>query len=383
MSSSSSSSPLSGSISADLLDSLPDESVAVVLGTRPEIVKLAGVITLLGRCARIVHTGQHYDSTMSELFFGEAGLPRPHVRFEVGGRTRAGQIASALDGLDANFRDHKPRVVVVQGDTNSTVAGAFAGNAFEVPVVHVEAGLRSFDRRMPEEHNRVVTDHLSDLLCAATPGNVANLAREGIDGEHVVLTGNPVVEAVHAQLPPLPSRLSVLGACELRQDGYVVATLHRPENTDDPSVLATILTELGKLTLPVVLPLHPRTAAAVRAGGLRHLLDRFVVLDPQGAGNFLSLVKHAALVVTDSGGVQEECTVLQRPFIVVRRSTERAESIGNFGTLVEPSELISKTANTWLDNLDDVHAELSVMPSPYGDGNASRRIVSEILRHFG
>jgi UDP-N-acetylglucosamine 2-epimerase (non-hydrolysing) len=376
-------SPLSDSVSADLLDSLPERSVAVVLGTRPEIVKLAGVIKLLGRSARIVHTGQHYDSTMSDMFFGEMGLPRPHVQFEVGGRTRAGQIAAALDGLEANFRDHRPRAVVVQGDTNSTVAGALAGNAFEVPVVHVEAGLRSFDRRMPEEHNRVVTDHLSDLLCAATSGNVNNLAREGINGDHVVLTGNPIVEAVRAQLPPLASRLSVLEACELRSNGYVVATLHRPENTDDPNVLATILIELGKVKLPVVLPLHPRTAAAVKASGLRHLLNRFIVLEPQGSNNFLSLLSHAALVITDSGGLQEECTVLQRPFIVVRRSTERAESIGNFGTLVDPSELISKTANTWLDCIEDVHAELSALPSPYGDGTASQRIVSEMLKRLG
>jgi UDP-N-acetylglucosamine 2-epimerase (non-hydrolysing) len=372
-------SPLPGPFSVDSLDSLPDQSVAVVLGTRPEIVKLAGVIKLLGRCARIVHTGQHYDSTMSGLFFGEMGLPHPHIQLDVGGRTRAGQIAAALSGIEANFHDHRPHAVVVQGDTNSTVAGALAGNSFEVPVVHVEAGLRSFDRRMPEEHNRVVTDHLSDLLCAATPANVVNLAREGIRGDHVVLTGNPIVEAVRAQLPPLSIRLSVLEACELRSDGYVVATLHRPENTDDPSVLAMFLTELGKVKLPVVLPLHPRTAAAVEANGLRHLLNRFVVLEPQGSNNFLSLVRHAALVITDSGGLQEECTVLQRPFIAVRRSTERAESLGTFGTLVESGELISKTANSWLDTIEEVHAELSVLQSPYGDGAASQRIVGELL----
>jgi UDP-N-acetylglucosamine 2-epimerase (non-hydrolysing) len=372
-------SPLPGPFSADSLDSLPDQSVAVVLGTRPEIVKLAGVIKLLGRCARVVHTGQHYDSAMSGLFFGEMGLPRPHVQLDVGGLTRAGQIAAALNGIEVNFRDERPHAVVVQGDTNSTVAGALAGNSFEVPVVHVEAGLRSFDRRMPEEHNRVVTDHLSDLLCAATPANAVNLAREGISGDHVVLTGNPIVEAVRAQLPPLPTRLSVLEACELRSDGYVLATLHRPENTDDPSVLATILTELGKVKLPVVLPLHPRTAAAVTANGLRHLLNRFIVLEPQGSNNFLSLVRHAALVITDSGGLQEECTVLRRPFIAVRRSTERAESLGTFGTLVESGELISKTANTWLDSVEEVHAELSGLQSPYGDGTASQRIVSELL----
>ena len=162
----------------------------------------------------------------------------------------------------------------------------------------------------------------------------------------------------------------------------MLATLHRPENTDDPSVLATFLTELGRVRLPVVLPLHPRTAAAVEAGGLGHLLNRFIVLEPQGSNNFLSLLRHAALVITDSGGLQEECTVLQRPFIVVRRSTERAESLGTFGTLVESGELISKTANTWLDSIEEVHAELSVLQSPYGDGAASQRIVSELLNRL-
>lgn len=370
--------PLAQPTSAGPLDSLPDESVAVVLGTRPEILKLAGVITLLGRKARIVHTGQHYDSTMSGLFFAELGLSRPHIQLSAGGRTRAGQIAATLEGLDANFRDRPPRAVVVQGDTNSTVAGALAGNAINVPVVHVEAGLRSFDRLMPEEHNRVVADHLADLLCAATPGNIMNLAREGISGEHVVLTGNTIVEAVRAQLPPIPVRRKVLDSRRLRPDGYVVATLHRPENTDDPAALESILVELGKLTVPVVLPLHPRTLTAITASGLSSLLDDIIVLEPQGSHNFLSLIQHAALVVTDSGGVQEECTILKRPFIVVRRSTERPESLGDFGVLVDPDDRISKTANTWLADIDKLHVQLSALPCPYGDGTASQRIIAHL-----
>lgn len=372
--------PLAYPTSADPLDSLPDESVAVVLGTRPEILKLACVITLLGRKARIVHTGQHYDSTMSDLFFAELGLSRPHLQFSAGGRTRAGQIAATLDGLDANFQDRPPHAVIVQGDTNSTVAGALAGNAINVPVVHVEAGLRSFDRLMPEEHNRVVTDHLADLLCAATSGNIENLAREGISGEHVVLTGNTVVEAVRAQLPPKPVRMDVLESRRLRSGGYVVATLHRPENTDDPTALESILVELGKLTVPVVLPLHPRTLTAVKASRLSRLLDDIIVLEPQGSHNFLSLLQHAALVITDSGGIQEECTILKRPFIAVRRSTERPESLGDFGVLVDPGELISKTANTWLDGIDELHARLNALPCPYGDGTASQRIITHLSR---
>ncbi|GAA5162897.1 MULTISPECIES: non-hydrolyzing UDP-N-acetylglucosamine 2-epimerase [Amycolatopsis] len=368
--------------SPEEIAALPDGGVAVVLGTRPEIVKLAGIIRHLGPKARVVHTGQHYDSALSDVFFAELGLPAPDVRFSVGGATRAGQIASALGSLDLLFAQTKPVAVVVQGDTNATVAGALAGNARSIPVVHVEAGLRSFDRNMPEEHNRVVTDHVSDLLCAATDDNVGNLAREGLAGKSVIRTGNTVVEAVLSQLPHPARRERLLADRGLEPDRYALATIHRPENTDDPAALAAILTELNRIPCRVVLPLHPRTASAIERFGLTAHLDGLAVTDPLGPSEFLGLAAHAALLISDSGGVQEECTVLKRPLIVVRRSTERPEAMRDFAVLVAPGPLISKTAGEWLDELPELHTRLARAASPFGDGHASARIVAEIARRF-
>ncbi|TVT27538.1 UDP-N-acetylglucosamine 2-epimerase (non-hydrolyzing) [Amycolatopsis rhizosphaerae] len=362
---------------------IPDGGVAVVLGTRPEIIKLAGVIAELGPKACVIHTGQHYDTGLSDVFFTERGLPAPRVRFAVGGAGRGGQIGAGLTSLDEWFARHRPVAVVVQGDTNATVTGALAANARRIPVVHVEAGLRSFDKTMPEEYNRIITDHLSDLLCAATEGNVENLAREGIGGAAVIRTGNTVVEAVRAQLPGRHRRRALLARRGLVPGGYALVTVHRPENTDDAAALRTILTELHRLPCPVVLPLHPRTLGAVRRHGLVDLLDGLGVTGPLGSAEFLGLAAHAAFLVSDSGGVQEECTVLKRPLIVVRRSTERPEAMQDFAVLVSPGPLISKTAAEWWRDLPGLHRRLAALESPFGAGDASRRIVAEIARRFG
>ena len=364
------------------LAAVPDGGIAVVLGTRPEIIKLAGIIRRLGDKARIVHTGQHYDDDLSGLFFRQLGIREPDRRYLVGGHSRGRQIGTALQALDDEFAADRPRAVVVQGDTNATVAGALAGNARDIPVVHVEAGLRSFDRNMPEEHNRVLTDHVADLLCAATDGNVENLAREGIQGNRVVRTGNTVVEAVCTQLPPEEERAGVLAEHGLTPDRYVLATIHRPENTDDPAALRSIFTELCRIPCQVVFPAHPRTVAAAARHGLGGYLDRLTVTNPLGQRAFLALAAHAALLVSDSGGVQEECTVLKRPLIVVRRSTERPESMRDFAVLVPPGPLIGKTAGEWLADLSALHAHLGGVASPFGDGAASALIVEEILRRF-
>jgi UDP-N-acetylglucosamine 2-epimerase (non-hydrolysing) len=364
------------------VSSLPDRSVAVVLGTRPEIIKLASILRLLGSKARLVHTGQHYDYTMSDIFFGQLGLRRPDLLLGVGGRGRGAQIGAVLTALEQHFTEYRPRAVVVQGDTNATLAGALAANSREIPLVHVEAGLRSFDRRMPEEHNRVLTDQLADLLCAATPTNVDQLATEGIGGDRALLTGNTVVEAVHLQLPHRETRLAFLQQQGLIEDGYVLATIHRPENTDDPDTLRVILTELGRLPVPVVLPLHPRTAAAISRFNMTSLLANLTVLKPLGSAMFLALAKHAALLISDSGGVQEECTVLKRPLIAVRRSTERPEALRHFAELMEPTTQIGTTAIEWLADRATLLQDLATRPSPYGDGTASARIVAEIVRRY-
>lgn len=355
--------------------------VAVVLGTRPEIIKLAGVIDGLGDAAVVIHTGQHYDDDLSQVFLDGLGLTEPAHRLALGGLRRADQIGRGTAEVAALLDTIRPDAVVVQGDTNTALAGALAANATGYPLVHVEAGLRSYDRAMPEEHNRVLVDHLSDLLAAPTRSAVGNLAREGIAGAPVICCGNTVIEAVHRQLPDAVRRRILLDGLGLRAGKFVLATIHRPENTDDPFVLARILRELGGLPLPVVLPVHPRTYGAATRAGLTAELARLTVVAPMDGGDFLGLMSDAALLISDSGGVQEEVTVIGVPLVVVRRSTERPESFEHFATLVAPGG-IATASRAFLAGGEQLRRRLAATPSPFGDGTASRTIVREIRTRF-
>ncbi len=363
--------------------SLPPGSVAVVLGTRPEAIKLVELVDGLGPAAWIVHTGQHYDPVLGDDVLASVGFPDPHVRLDVGGATRGRQIGRGVAELDDLLRAQAPRAVVVQGDTNATVAAALAANACEIPVVHVEAGLRSFDRAMPEEHNRVVVDHLSDLCCAPTTTAAAHLRREGLAEERIVVTGNTVVEAVVRLLPPPSERSALRVAVAPTVAGrFVLATFHRPENVDDPATLALVLDALAALDVPVVVPLHPRTRARIEAHGLNGALAALTIVAPLPPRTFLALAAEAALWISDSGGLQEEASVLKRPVVVVRRSTERPEVLGTFADLVAPGpELIEAAAARLADvTLAD---RLAAVPCPYGDGTASATIVERISTLVG
>jgi UDP-N-acetylglucosamine 2-epimerase (non-hydrolysing) len=346
----------------------PPKSIAVVLGTRPEIVKLAHIILLLDDAAFVVHTGQHYDANLSEVFFRDLGLPAPDLFLEIGGISRGEQIGSATTSLDRFLDEHRPQAVVVQGDTNSVTAGALAANSRRVFLCHIEAGLRSRDRQMPEEHNRVITDHLSDLCCAPTETAVENLASEGIAGDRVALTGNTVVEAVQSLLPS--DRGEVLNRMGVEPGAYVLATFHRPENVDDPERYATILNELAGLPLPVLLPLHPRSVARAESFGLGTLLEKLKVTEPIGYRDFLALEAESALMVSDSGGIAEEASVVKRPLVVVRNSTERPEVMGTFAVLVQPGPAIGEESRRLLN---EGWTHLGDIPSPYGDGTASHK----------
>ncbi|KNB49527.1 non-hydrolyzing UDP-N-acetylglucosamine 2-epimerase [Streptomyces caatingaensis] len=357
--------------------------IAIVLGTRPELVKLTDLVRLLGPAAHLVHTGQHYDEELSGRFLTELGLPEPTYLTGVGGKPRAVQISAALAQLDELFTAEPPAAVVVQGDTNAALAGALAANARGIPLLHVEAGLRSHDRAMPEEHNRVLIDRVADVLCAATEDNRANLLAEGIADSRIEVTGNTVVEAVRNQLPDAGARAALLAAHGLTADAYVLATVHRPENTDSPEALRAILTELAGLAgtgRPVVLPLHPRTRARIEAAGLTGLLAPLTVTTPLGYSEFLALARHAALLVSDSGGIQEECTVLGRPLVVVRRSTERPEAMADFADLVQPGPQIGAAARRRLAEGRAGLEHLAALPSPFGDGLASDRIAELLAR---
>jgi len=351
-------------------------TIAVVLGTRAEMIKIAPLARLLADRVRILHTGQDFDGGLSSSVLAELELSGVAGLAMVGGRARAAQIGLALSALDDYFARRPPSVVIVHGDTNAALAGALAANARRIPLVHVEAGLRSYDREQPEEYNRVVIDHLADLLCAPTTGNVANLRAESIGDERVRLTGSTIVEAVQRHLPSPERRLDVLRTHGVKPDGYVLATVHRPENTEDRGALHAIATELADMAangLPVLFSVHPRTREALTASGLHDVLYPVIQVPPLQYGEFLSLARHAAVLVSDSGGIQEEVTVLKRPLVVVRASTERPESLVHFARLVPPGPAIGDSVR----EVVQARPDLSGRPCPYGE-QATTRIIAAI-----
>jgi UDP-N-acetylglucosamine 2-epimerase (non-hydrolysing) len=355
----------------------------VVLGTRPEIIKLAHVIRILGPAAVVLHTGQHYDRGLSGTFLDAFGLSEPHAYLGVGGRTRGQQIGMGLRALDEQLGKLRPKAVVVQGDTNTALAGGLAANALEVMLVHVESGLRSYDRRMPEEHNRVMVDHVGDLLLAPTDVSRKNLLEEGIPDSRIRVTGNTIVEAVLELMPDKPQRAVLLEEYGLQPNAFVLSTFHRPENVDDPERFRIVLRQLASLDLPVVLPLHPRSMAQATEHGMGDLLGAITVIEPIGYQAFLGLGSESAFLISDSGGVQEEVSIYKRSVIVVRRSTERPEVLGTFAELVEPESGITEIAGRWTADVAGHHERLASIPSPYGDGTASTQIVREMEELVG
>lgn len=356
--------------------------IAIVVGTRPEIIKLASVTEHLAGEVDVIHTGQHWDHDMAGQFWESLSLPTATHRLDVGGKNRADQIASCLGQLSTLWTTARPDVVVVHGDTNTALGGALAANSVGLPLVHIEAGLRSYDRAMPEEHNRVLVDHLADLCLAPTPTSAANLFAENIAPERVKVTGNTVIDAVHRVIEHSSgSALPLLGNTLLEPGNFVVATVHRPENTDDPAQLSAVLQLLGQLadSTQVVFSLHPRTADRIANFSLEHLLEPLVVVEPLGYEEFIQLCAHAGVIVSDSGGIQEEASVLGRPVVVLRQSTERPEGIGTFTTLCPNiGDAFAVTSDIW-DNRHTIHAALRSLQSPFGDRNAPRRCAEEIL----
>jgi len=308
------------------------------------------------------------------VFLRAAGLRQARTLAGICGQPRHAQIGRMIDQLGSAFAADRPAAVIVQGDTNTASAGAQAASYCGLPVIHVEAGLRSFDRAMPEEINRCVTGVLADVHCAPNAQAAVNLQAEGIPGSKIMLTGNTIVEAISQMLPAEPAARQIAAGFGAEPGGYVLATIHRPENTDDPARLETILDELSKLGLPVLMPLHPRTRMAVDRHGLTAALDRLKPIPPVDHRTFLALARLARLLVSDSGGVQEECTVLKRPLIVVRNSTERPESIAaGFAHLVRPGPEIGELGRQLISD-QHLSERLAGIPCPFGDGRASERI---------
>lgn len=359
--------------------------VVHVTGARPNFPKAAPVLeALTGHPVRqlLVHTGQHYDERMSEVFFRELGLPQPDVNLGVGSGPHGAQTAATMVGLEKLFTRERPDLVVVYGDVNSTVAAALVAAKMMIPVAHVEAGLRSFDRSMPEEVNRVVTDRLSDLLLATSADAVAHLGNEGLDPDRIHLVGNPMIDTLLRHVDRLdPAHAAAqIGLDHLQP--YVVATLHRPGNVDDPADAAELVRAVHAVAdqARVVIPLHPRGRARLdEAGFTDH--DNLLIVDPLGYVEFLGLVKGAGVVVTDSGGVQEETTVMGVPCLTLRPNTERPVTITH-GTnqLVTREGLPGAVAAA----LAAGRAEPGTAPvPPLWDGHAGQRIATVLTRHLG
>jgi UDP-N-acetylglucosamine 2-epimerase (non-hydrolysing) len=305
--------------------------VTAVVAARPNFVKMAPVIHGLlqgGRVGvRVLHTGQHYDPILSDSFFAQLGMPAPDENLGAGSGSHAEQTARVLVGVEESLRAHRPAAIVVAGDVNSTFAAGLAAAKLGVPVVHVESGLRSGDWTMPEEINRVLTDRLSDLLLCTSADAIDNLAAEGIRGDHVALVGNTMIDSLW-RLADEAERGSPLAGLDLEDRGYALVTLHRPALVDDDAALPAVLGVLDELAgeLPVVFPVHPRTRA--RIGGLGDRApQRMRLLAPLSYLEFLALERHARLVVTDSGGVQEETSALGVPCLTYRTTTERPVTI--------------------------------------------------------
>ena len=365
------------SIRRDLPSLNPMPAEVHVVGARPNFIKAAPVVSALresGADPVLVHTGQHYEATLSEVFFEELGLPEPDRNLGVGSGTHATQTASLLLEIEKLFLDLQPDRVVVYGDINSTLAAALVGAKLHVPVAHVEAGLRSFDRTMPEEINRVVTDALSDLHFTTSPEAEHHLSNEGIVRQSIHFVGNPMIDT----LLRFRETLDIEAArTAFSVDGrYAVCTLHRPANVDDPAQAVRLVRALEQVAqrLPIILPLHPRGHATLEVAGLMDLKG-VSVIEPLGYLDFMALVSGATVVLTDSGGIQEETTVLGVSCLTLRDNTERPITV-TMGT----NRLVGNDPSTIVEALDDV---LEAPPigriPPLWDGRAGQRI-AEVLR---
>jgi UDP-GlcNAc3NAcA epimerase len=349
--------------------------VLTVVGNRPQFIKAAAVSHRLREQADevLVHTGQHYDEELSQVFFTELGIPRPEHRLGLGGGSNTAQTARMLEALEALLASERPDLVLVYGDTNSTLAGALAAAQAGIPVAHVEAGMRSFDRAMPEELNRVLTDHLSDLLLCPSQTAVDNLLAERVAGR-VELVGDVMVDLAMLAQPRARERTDVLERHGVTPGGYALVTAHRAGNVDDPARLEQLVALLEAVPLPVLLPLHPRTAARLESSGLRARLEaapRVTLTPPLGYLDFTALLVNAAVMLTDSGGVQKEAYLAGVPCVTLRDTTEWVETVeAGWNVLVD---LDADAAVAALDRA--VPAE---RPQLYGDGQAATRVIAAL-----
>lgn len=356
-----------------------------VVGARPQFIKAAAVSRAINATRktsqpiqeRILHTGQHYDAAMSERFFSELGIASPAFQLGIGGGSHGANTGRMLEAIEAVLLAESPDAVLVYGDTDSTLAGALAASKLAIPVLHVEAGLRSFNRRQPEEQNRVLTDHLAERCFAPTPTAIGHLQREGIAPERIVSCGDVMADAARIFAARAETQATdLLAPLALPSGPFILAALHRAENTESPQRLAAILHALATAPLPVLLPLHPRSRACIHRHGLEHLLAAMQVRDPQGFLTMLLLERRAALVVTDSGGVQKESYLQGTPCVTVRRETEWVELLAcGWNRLADPAD---PTAMVQAFAQQLGFDPRQPRPMLFGDGHAAEAIVAHL-----
>lgn len=364
-------------------------SILCVVGARPNLMKMAPIMAALGDlrprpALGLVHTGQHYDAAMNHQYFEALGIPQPDINLGVGSASHAIQTAEVMRRFEPVLDAKQPSAILVVGDVNSTLACALVAAKKGVPVIHVEAGLRSFDRAMPEEINRILTDQISDLLFITESSGRANLLREGIAESRIHFVGNVMIDTLRRNLEkavPLSQILKDAG----REDflggnaGYAVLTLHRPSNVDDPATLRTLLETVLKISrrLPVIFPMHPRTRAMIEKFGLEGMLDvpGLLLLPPMGYLEMLGLMKDAQVMLTDSGGIQEETTALGVPCITLRNNTERPITVAEGTNTIAGQDPVKILAA--FDEIMRSGGKAGRIPE-FWDGHASIRIATAI-----
>jgi UDP-N-acetylglucosamine 2-epimerase (non-hydrolysing) len=362
---------------------MPPHPVLVAVGTRPEIIKMAPIIYAL-QSATIpfvfLHCGQHYDYAMSQQFIEELKLPPPNFSHEIHETHPAMQTASITTAAAKVIKAVNPCLVLVEGDTNTVLATAIAANKLKIPIGHIEAGLRSYDLRMPEEHNRRLTDHLSTHLYTPTKKAKQTLIKENVWGE-IHLTGNTIIDAVLQYLPIAEKTSQILS--QIIFEDYILATAHRQENVDNPTVLKNLIEIFTQSPIPIVYPIHPRTRKRLKQNHQWQKLSKsknVQLLPPTSYFNFLVLMKHTTLIITDSGGIQEEATAppIRKQVLVTRLSTERPEAVeAGF------AKVVGFESKSVLKNLEESLNEKKQLPriSPYGDGKAAEKIVYTVEIH--
>ncbi|MFH7044222.1 non-hydrolyzing UDP-N-acetylglucosamine 2-epimerase [Paucibacter sp. JuS9] len=369
--------------------------VMCIVGARPNFMKMAPILRALAQHqppipALLVHTGQHYDTDMSKKLFVDLGLPTPDINLEVGSGSHAVQTAEVMKRFEPALDEHKPSCVLVVGDVNSTLACTLVAVKKDIPVAHVEAGLRSYDRKMPEEINRLLTDQVADRLYTTERSALANLVREGIAEERVVFAGNVMIDSLEASRPHARTPADTLASHQLdpalikHPKGYGVVTLHRPSNVDDAETLKSLLTVLDTVSkdLPLVFAMHPRTRSNIERFGLKDMLDpsRVAVLPPQGYLEMLGLMGGATLVLTDSGGLQEETTALGVPCLTLRENTERPITVEQ-GT----NTMVGLDREAILRGVAEILAgqgKRGRVPE-YWDGHTAERIAADLYQWLG